>query len=229
VADLPIAFAAKESYGVGVGRRVRRRHRARAPSVVLEDESDRRDARFPRKAWPDPRTSRALHPKFAGLSELSRGTAFRDPQSRICRSSARRIRRRAGRCRCGPRWWRIAGRGPSPDRRPAIALARALRPTGFVTPSVRKRPSDTARRPTTRWPLLRGSGSRARQVIATSSRCRLRPWRRGHLSIGGLLTIGVSGDCVEASISDEPFDRRHGRSYPGPVWVDVCCDAPRVV
>jgi hypothetical protein len=51
----------------------------------------------------------------------------------------------------------------------------------------------------------------------------------GSLSVGGLLVIGVSGDCVEASISDEPFDRRHGRSYPGPVWVDVCCDAPRVV
>src|SRR5207244_351617 len=33
----------------------------------------------------------------------------------------------------------------------------------------------------------------------------------------------------EASISDEPFDRRHGRSYPGPVWVNVRSDAPRVV
>ena len=51
----------------------------------------------------------------------------------------------------------------------------------------------------------------------------------GPLSVGRLLAVGVSGDCVEASISDEPFDRRHGRSYPGPVWVDVCCDAPRVV
>jgi hypothetical protein len=51
----------------------------------------------------------------------------------------------------------------------------------------------------------------------------------GPLSVGGLLAFGVSGDCVKASISDEPFDRRHGRSYPGPVWVDVCCDAPRVV
>ena len=49
------------------------------------------------------------------------------------------------------------------------------------------------------------------------------------LSVGGLLAVGVSGDCVEASFSDESFDRRHGRSYPGPVWVDICCDAPRVV
>jgi hypothetical protein len=38
----------------------------------------------------------------------------------------------------------------------------------------------------------------------------------GALSVGGLLAIGVSGDCVEASISDEPLDRRHGRSYPRP-------------
>ena len=51
----------------------------------------------------------------------------------------------------------------------------------------------------------------------------------GPLSVGGLLAVGVSGDCVEASISDEPFDRWHGRSYPSPVWVDVCGDAPRVV
>ena len=52
------------------------------------------------------------------------------------------------------------------------------------------------------------------QVIATSSRWMLRRVAAGPLSVGGLLAVGVSGDCVEASISDEPFDRRHGRSIP---------------
>lgn len=50
----------------------------------------------------------------------------------------------------------------------------------------------------------------------------------GPLSIGRLFAVGVSGDCVKASIREEPFDRRDGRPYPGPVWVDVRRDAPRM-
>ena len=56
-----------------------------------------------------------------------------------------------------------------------------------------------------------------------------RQRRRGPLSIGRLFAVGVNGDCVKASIREEPFDRRDGRPYPGPVWVDVRRDAPRMV
>ena len=73
------------------------------------------------------------------------------------------------------------------------------------------------------------------EADAKRIRCRkfepLRPAARasGPLSVCGLLANGVSGDRVEASISDESVDHRHGRSDPGPMWVDVCRDAPRVV
>ena len=98
-----------------------------------------------------------------------------------------------------------------------------------------------------RPPLLAARSSSLNRWLGTGRRCCCS-WKRkrsaagdrdfeplqvattkGPLSVGGLLAVGVSGDCVEASFSNEPFDRRHGRSYPGPVWVDICCDAPRVV
>jgi hypothetical protein len=89
--------------------------------------------------------------------------------------------------------------------------------------------SESGHRRPIRMPVVRegaeaelGRWSRLRAVAGCDH-------RDGPLSVGGLLAVGVSGECVEASISDEPFDRWHGRSYPGPVWVGVCCDAPRVV
>ena len=77
------------------------------------------------------------------------------------------------------------------------------------------------------------AGLRERQsssaTIATPVVAACRVGTTTSLSVRRLLVGGVRFDCVEASISDQTLDRRHGRPDPGPVWVDIRRDAPRAV
>jgi hypothetical protein len=88
-------------------------------------------------------------------------------------------------------------RGPFVSGSPSTpSAARAVRLEPPVNLRMERSLRRTPRARSARVLFLRGSARRARQVIATSSRWRLRPWRRGYYRYAG---CSLSGSAATAS------------------------------